>query len=323
MTHLLITLIGPTGSGKTELALRAAQRLDAEIVNCDSVQLYRHLEIGSAKPTPEQQRLVPHHLYSVIDPEDYYSAGRYRVEARRVCSEIARRGKVPLVVGGTGLYLRALLEGVFEAPGRSEALRERLNRIAGRRGASSLHRILRKKDPEAARRISPGDRVRVVRALEVYFLTGKPISRLQGPEAPPEYRQEALKGFSILKTGLNVPREILYGRITARVDRMFRLGLVEEVESLLKKGFSAKAKAFEALGYRHVIAFLRGELTLQEAIESTTRDTRRYAKRQMTWFRKEKDIYWIPFAGDDPRALEEFLAVAAEKHRHRGTETQS
>ncbi|RPJ54946.1 MAG: tRNA (adenosine(37)-N6)-dimethylallyltransferase MiaA [Acidobacteria bacterium] len=298
----LIALAGPTGSGKSALAVEAALVLHGEIVNCDSMQLYRKLNIGTAKPTDQQRRLVPHHLYDLLEPDEVYSAGRYMQEARAVCRQIAGRGHTPLVVGGTGLYLRALLEGVFEGPGRTEELRRRLHRIAGQRGSAYLHRLLARRDPEAARRIQPADRIRLVRALEVFFATGSPISRLQPAREP-------FDEFSIVKIGLNLPRSELYARINRRVEEMFQSGLIEEVESLLRQDYSPDLKAFEALGYRAVVRFLKGEITLEEAVESTRRDTRRYAKRQMTWFRREADMHWIEFAGEDPRALEQVLAV--------------
>ena len=300
--NLLIALAGPTASGKTALALGAARVLQGEIVNCDSMQLYKHLDIGTAKPSPEERALVSHHLYDMLEPDEVYSAGRYMVEARRVCSEIAARGRVPVVAGGTGLYLRALLEGVFEGPGRSEDLRARLHRIADRKGSAWLHGLLRRRDPIAAARIQPGDRVRIVRALEVYFATGQSITSLQPARAP-------LRGFRVIKLGLNLPRSELYARINRRVDRMFQTGLVEEVERLLHQGFQPDNKAFEALGYRHVVAFLAGTVSLEEARELTARDTRRYAKRQLTWFRRDQEMNWIEFPGEDPRALDALMRL--------------
>ena len=309
---LLLVLLGPTGTGKSELGVGIAQALGGEIVNCDSIQLYCQLEIGTGQPTNEQRRLVPHHLYGVIDPDEYYSAGRYMSEARQVCREIAQRGGLPIVVGGTGLYLRALLEGIFEGPGRQEELRQRLQRIGSRKGFAYLHTLLKKKDPETAQRIQPADRLRIVRALEVYFSTGTPISHFQRSQPGSRFRQQPLDGFCILKFGLNLPRQILYDRIQRRVDEMFRSGLVEEVKQLLDKGYSPASKGFEALGYRHTISFLSGELGLEEMIELTGRDTRNYAKRQLTWFRKEKDVHWIDFPGETTQALEEALKTVKQ-----------
>jgi tRNA dimethylallyltransferase len=298
----LLTIVGPTSSGKSSLAVFLALEQGGEIINCDSMQMYRRMEIGTAKPTPAQKSAVPHHLYDTVDPDEYYDAGRYMIEAREVCEAIAVKGRLPIVVGGTGLYFRALLEGLFAGPGRSEDVRMRLRRIGERKGLDYLYRLLKLRDPVAAARIQPGDAVRVVRALEIYFTTGRPISELQPERAP-------LEGFSVVKLGLIVPREQLYDRINRRVAGMFEAGLVEEVKKLLEEGYPPDSKGFEALGYRHVISFLHGALTLQQAVELTSRDTRRYAKRQMTWFRKEKGIHWIGLPGEAPEALHEALRV--------------
>lgn len=309
MTHkntrrkLLLAVVGPTASGKSTLALRAAEILGGEIVNCDAIQLYRGLDIGTAKPSLEERKRVPHHLYDLISPAEPYSAGRYMVDARCVCSKIADRGGIPLVVGGTGLYLRVLLEGIFHGPGRSKAIRKRLDQIAERKGVEYLHALLSLKDPAAGQRIQARDQLRIVRALEIYFSTGSRISQLQ-------VRRQPFKGLAVLKLALNLPREVLYGRINRRVARMFDEGLTEEVKRLLDEGYRDDCKAFEALGYRYVLRVLRGELSQLEAIELTCRDTRRYAKRQMTWFRKEPQIRWIDFPGESPQALEQLLALA-------------
>jgi len=312
--RLLVAIVGPTSSGKSRLAFRVAQAQNGEIVNCDSMQMYRLLEIGTAKPTPEQRGEIPHHLYDLIDPDEYFSAGRYMVEARQVCQEIAKMGKTPFVVGGTGLYLKALLEGVFEGPGRSQEIRERLNRIGDRKGIDYLHRLLQRRDPAAADRIQPGDKVRILRSLEIYMLTGQPISQLQQQRDP-------LKDLSILKIGLSLPRPILYDRINRRVSEMFHSGLIEEVQQLLAQGYRPDCKGFEALGYRHAVAVLGGELSQEEAIEKTQIETRRYAKRQMTWFRREKEVHWIEGPGEDATPLESLLQLVEEHHgirsRHR------
>lgn len=275
--------------------------MSGEIINADSMQTIRKMDIGTAKPSKEEKAAVPHHLFDLIEPDEYFSAGSYMEAARKVCRDVARRGRLPIVVGGTGLYIKSFLEGMFEGPGRSEELRIRLRRVAERKGALYLHRWLEKKDPHAASRIQPLDLVRVIRGLEVVLLTGEPISALQREREP-------LRGFQICRVGLNIPREILYDRINQRVLRMFEQGLTEEVEQLLQLGYSADAKGFEALGYRYAVDVVKGELGLDEAIELTQRDTRRYAKRQLTWFRKEEGIHWITSPGEEPAALDELLA---------------
>lgn len=301
-SSFILVIVGPTASGKSALAVEVCRVLDGEIVNCDSRQVYRHMNVGTAKPTAEQRARVPHHLYDVVEPDEPFSAGRYAAEARRLCREVAARGRVPVVVGGTGLYLRALLEGIFPGPGRCEEIRRRLRRIEEVKGRPYLHSLLARKDPAAAARITPRDGIRIVRALEVYFLTGTPISRLQPLREP-------LEGFSIFKVGLDVPRQQLYDRINRRAEEMFAGGLLQEVRELLRRGYSPDVKGFEALGYRVAVACLRGELNLQEAIDQTSQATRRYAKRQMTWFRREKEIHWISAEKGTESALQDLLRV--------------
>ena len=306
-TSLLVAVVGPTASGKTTLAIKAAQVLNGEIVNCDSMQMYRRLSIGTAKPTAEDRRKVPHHLYDIIDPDQHYSAGRYMKEARDVCRQIRSRGHIPFVVGGTGLYLRALLNGMFEAPGRAENVRCRLRRIASRKGTAVLYRMLENRDPLTATKIQSGDERRIIRALEVYLLTGQPMSQLQGKE-------ESFKNVSILKIGLDLPRLDLYDRIGRRVSWMFDSGLLDEVEQLLVAGYTVKCKAFEALGYRHALDVLSGKLGREEAVELTQRDTRRYAKRQLTWFRRETNMEWISGPGECPASLTCLLELVARQN---------
>lgn len=299
---LLIAIVGPTASGKSHLGLELASIVAGEIVNCDSMQMVRGLDVGTAKPSREERERVPHHLFDIVEPEAYYSAGAYMEDARRVCREIAARGCTPVVVGGTGLYLRALLQGVFGGPGKSEDFRRRLNRISRSRGSQSLYRILARRDPETAAKVGGSDLTRIIRGLEVLYLTGRPISALKKEAV-------ALTDFQVVKIGLVPERERLYGRIDDRAERMFQTGLVEETKRLLDSGCPVDAKAFEALGYRHAIKVLRGELTPGEAIELTQRDTRRYAKRQLTWFRREKGMHWIRSMGDDPGALDAAVMI--------------
>jgi tRNA dimethylallyltransferase len=304
----LVAVLGPTASGKSGLALKLAQRLGGEIVNCDSMQMIRQLTIGTAKPSRAEMALVPHHLYDVIDLNEFYSAGAYMDDARRICSEVANREKIPFVVGGTGLYLRALLKGIFPGPVKKPGLRSRLKEISRRRGTEFLHRMLLRRDPASAARIQATDEVRIVRALEVNLVTGDSILKLQKKHVP-------IKGYSVVKIGLNVAREELYDRINRRVEWMFDAGLLQETERLLLSGFPPDSKGFEALGYRHAMAVVQGELSLEESIELTQRETRRYAKRQMTWFRKEEDVHWIPFPGESPEAEIEALQVLEKENR--------
>jgi tRNA dimethylallyltransferase len=297
---VLLAIVGPTASGKSSLAVAVALRISGEIVNCDSMQMVKHLDIGTAKPRAKERNLVPHHLFDLVEPDQYYSAGVYMEDARRVCRTISEKGKTPVVVGGTGLYLRALLEGVFEGPGRDEALRKRLRKIVNRKSSKTLFEILRRKDPEAASRIQPTDSIRIIRALEVKLLSGRPISSLQ-KEA------RGLGGFEVVKVGIGLAREILYDRINCRVLRMFEMGLIEEVKALLEAGYPRDCKGFDALGYHYAVQVIFGELSVDEAIELTQRDTRRYAKRQLTWFRKDQEVQWIETPGEDGASLQAVL----------------
>lgn len=285
--------------------MEIANHLDIEIVNCDSMQLHREMNIGTAKPRARWRRRVPHHLFDLISPDEYYSAGQYMTDGRRLCHQIRERGRVPVVVGGTGLYLRALVEGIFEGPGRSDRLRQRLCEIERRKGLPFLRRLLCRVDPVAANQIQSGDQIRMIRALEVYFLAGKPITHLQR-------NQEPLSGFRVLKVGLTMARQELYDRIDRRVESMFEKGLVDEVKQLLKTDYLPNCKGFEALGYRHVVAYLQGRLDHRTAIEYTQQDTRRYAKRQLTWFRRDKEIHWIHGSGEQPETLEQFLKICTQ-----------
>jgi tRNA dimethylallyltransferase len=294
MDPLLVVIVGPTGSGKSDLALHLAGVLDGEIVNCDSMQIYRGFDIGTAKPTAADRAQVPHHLFDIAGPEDTFTAGEYANLARDVVTGIARRGRLPIVVGGTGFYLRALLDGLFTGPGRDPALRARLEKHESRR-PGSLHRILRRVDPSSASRIHVRDIRKLVRALEVCITAGEPLSRMFASG------RDALQGFRVAKLGLNPPRQILYERLNVRSRRLFDQGLLEEVRSLLAHGVSNTAKPFESIGYKEALACLRGELRLDQAIEITARNTRRYAKRQWTWWRKELDIQWLSGFGSDPQ----------------------
>lgn len=289
----LIAVVGPTGSGKSELALRIAEEFSGEIINCDSLQIYRHLDIGTAKLPEAERRGIPHHLIDVVDPDQPFSAGEYARRARFLLEEIVQRGRLPIVAGGTGFYLRALLDGLFPGPTRDETLRARLTDRESRR-PGSLHHLLRRFDPASAARIHVRDTHKLIRALEVCLLTRRPLSTALAAG------RDALKGYRSLKIGLNPPREALYERLNLRCQRMFEAGLVEEVQRILSLGFSPQVKPLESHGYRQALQLLRGELTLKEALFYAQRNTRRYAKRQWTWFRQEHDIEWFDGFGDDP-----------------------
>jgi tRNA dimethylallyltransferase len=296
----LVAVIGPTGAGKSALALRLAAEFGGEIVNCDSVQLYRGFDIGTAKPTAAERALAPHHLIDALDPGEISSAGDYAGRARAVVGEIAGRGRLPIVCGGTGFYLRALLDGLAEAPSRDPALRERLARRERRR-PGSLHRLLRRFDAASARRIHPRDVNKTTRAVEVCLAARRPMSALFASG------RNALEGFRALKIGLNPPREPLYRRLDERCRRMFDQGLAEEVVALLKGGVPPDAKPFESIGYAEALAFASGRTTRDEALALARRNTRRYAKRQRTWFLREPGVEWFEAFGEDTQLQQNVL----------------
>jgi tRNA dimethylallyltransferase len=293
---LLVVLLGPTASGKTSLALELAEQFHGEIVSCDSVALYRELEIGTAKPTQEERRRVPHHMIDIAGPQEQVTAGDYSRRARTAIQQIRDRGRLPVVVGGTGLYLRALLEGLFPGPPRSEELRSRLRDRAAQRGPEYLHRILRRLDAEAARSIHANDVPKVIRALEVCISARVPIT-VGWREG-----RDPLHGFSILRVGLNPPRQELYRRINARAEEMFRQGLVEETRVLLAK-HGDTVRALGSLGYKQATQYLTGKISLADAISSTQQGHRNYAKRQMTWFRREPNVHWLSGFGSDASVI--------------------
>ncbi len=293
MPHPLIAIVGPTGSGKSDLGLSLAERLDGEIVNCDSIQIYRGFDIGSAKTPPTLRRGIPHHLIDIADPQEAFTAGDYARRARAALDCIASRGRLPIVVGGTGFYLRALFDGLFPGFARDERLRAALAARESKR-AGSLHRILARLDVQAAARIHPHDVNKTIRALEVCLLARRPLTRMF------EQGRPSLQGFLLIKAGLNPPRDALYARLDLRFSRMIENGLLGEVRQLLASGVSPASKPFESLGYKQALAVVRGESPLDQAIASAQLETRRYAKRQMTWFRRERDVTWFPDFGDSP-----------------------
>jgi tRNA dimethylallyltransferase len=294
---LAVILLGPTASGKTALSLALAERFGGEIVSCDSVAVYRGMELGTAKPTREKRARVPHHLIDVAEPNEPFTAGAYSRAARAALGEIAARGRLPIVTGGTGLYLRALTEGLFAGPARHEILRARLRKSAERHGSAWLHGLLTRLDPATAARIHSNDTPKLIRAIEVCVATRSPLSTLLQNQG-----KNPLTGFRLVRIGLNPPREALYERINARCAQMFAAGLVEETRGLLER--YGPVKALDSLGYRQGLAVLAGTLSVEAAIPAAQQGHRNYAKRQMTWFRREPQVHWIAGFGDDAETIQ-------------------
>jgi len=295
----LVIILGPTGVGKSAAGVYLAEKFNGEIINCDSMQVYKEFDIGTDKPTAEMQQRAPHHLLDIIAWSTQFTAADFVREALAAIRLVEGKGKLPFIVGGTGLYLKALLEGLFPGPGKDAKLRERLEKEARTEGLDSLRKKLEEVDPSYARVIGPRDKMRIIRALEVYYLTGQPISLHFLNTRPP------LSDFHLLKIGLQLDRKELYRRIEERVETMFKKGIVAEVENLLAKGVEPSAPPFRALGYKYVLQFLQKNISLEEAVAMTKRDTRRYAKRQVTWFKKMARINW--FAAADYSSLSRFL----------------
>jgi tRNA dimethylallyltransferase len=303
---LLVVILGPTGSGKTSLSLALAESLAGEIVSCDSVAVYREFEIGTAKPAPEQRARVRHHLIDVVAPTAVFTAGDYSRLARQALDEIHSRNHLPIVVGGSGLYLRALLEGLSSGPPRSEELRQRLRERAQERGSQYLHRLLRRLDPLAAEAIHPNDVPKMVRAIEICIRSRGRMTDLW------EQGRNSLQGFRILRLGLNPEREALYQRINLRAQQMFRQGLIEETQTLMRR-YGQDARLLDSLGYKQAAQHLRGELTLDQAVVLAQQGHRNYAKRQLTWFRREPDVHWFSGFGDDPQVQQQALELIAAR----------
>jgi tRNA dimethylallyltransferase len=293
-------IVGPTASGKTEIGVELALRIGGEVINCDSVQIYQQIQIATAKATPEEMRGVPHHLIDYISPNINYTAADWTKDAVKKIAEIESRGNVPILVGGTGFYLRTLREPLFESPKTDEELRDRLTKIRLKKGAEHLHKLLQKIDKASADKLFPRDYVRSTRALEFYFQTGKLFSEFQPKRTDPPECSDRIKVFV-----LNPPREILYDRINLRAEKHFAQGLVDEVIELRKKGIPDNSNALGSHGYRRVCEYLRGERTLESAIEQTKLDVRHYAKRQFTWFRKEENSVWINGFGNEDSTQKE------------------
>ena len=292
---LLLVILGPTASGKSSLAISLAQQFQGEIVSCDSVAVYRKFEIGTAKPSRGERALIPHYLIDVADPGKPFTAGEYARQARAAIAAISSQGKLPIVVGGTGLYLRALLEGLFPGPQRSEELRDRLRELAAERGSPHLHRLLSRLDPSSASQIHPNDAPKLIRAVEVCLAARRPMSELWQQRG-----RDPLTGYRILRLGLSPDRDQLYRRIDARAAAMFEQGLIEETRQLLDRYPQLVGETpFTSLGYKQAVAYLAGELTLPQAVTLTQQGHRNYAKRQLTWFRREPDVRWLAGFGDD------------------------
>jgi tRNA dimethylallyltransferase len=304
----VVAVVGPTASGKSDLGIALALRLGGEIINCDSVQVYKEVEVATAKVPPGERRGVPHHLIDFVPPHYTYTAADWARDALACIEEIEARGRTALLVGGTGFYLRALREPFFEAPPTDAALRRRLVSLRERRGPEHLHELLRRLDPERAARLAPRDRARVQRALELRLQTGAKFSARAGARPAPPPHAARLRVFA-----LSPPREELYRRIDLRAEAHFRAGLIEEVRGLLARGVPAEGSALGAHGYRRVVEYLRGGRTLESAVGQTKLDVRHYAKRQLTWFRREPGVEWVDGFGEDPR-------VQAEVARRLGLE---
>jgi tRNA dimethylallyltransferase len=298
---LLAIVLGPTASGKTALSLALAERFHGEIVNCDSVAMYRELDIGTAKPTAAERAHAPHHLLDCVAPTEFVTAGEYARQAREALNDIQTRGHLPIVVGGTGLYLRALLDGLFPGPQRSEELREQLRERASQRGSKYLHQMLQGLDSSAAARIHAHDKPKLIRAIEVCLSSREKMSELW------QQGRDRLEGFRVFRLGLDPDRQALYERINRRAQEMFNRGLIEETRELLEKYGSGGP--LSSLGYKQALQFIRDELTREQALQAAQQAHRNYAKRQITWFRREPDVQWLRGFGDDPHIQDQAIAA--------------
>jgi tRNA dimethylallyltransferase len=327
MDPLLIVILGPTGSGKTALSLKLAEAFHGEVVSCDSVAVYCEFEIGTAKPSKEERARIPHHLIDVVAPGEEFTAGDYSRLARKALSEICERGNPPIVTGGTGLYLRALIEGLFEGPARSEQLRIRLRRRADQNTIQHLHRVLSRLDPEAAAKIHPNDTPKLVRAIEVCLLAGERLTVMW------DKGRDALTGFRMLRIGLDPERDALYSRLNERCKAMFDAGLIEETKRLLLAYQSPEsiregdprpvARALGSLGYRQAVQHLREEMNALLALLAAQQAHRNYAKRQLTWFRREPDVTWFNSFGDDPEVQRQVADLVSRELSREQEATES
>lgn len=305
----LVVVLGPTASGKSALGIKLAERLGAEILVCDSTQVYRHFDIGTAKVPPAEQRAIPHHLVDLVEPGEVFTAGQYREQAIVVLDDLRRRNKLPIITAGTGLYLRALLEGLADAPTRSEELRGRLRERVRRRGSAGLHRLLARLDPEAASRIAPRDTQKMIRAIEMRVLARKTVGDIhRGGRRP-------LQGYDVRKIGLLPSRPQLYARINSRVKAMMAAGWVDEVKELIRGGVPADAKPFQFIGYSQLRQQIERGGDPAAAVPAIQQATRRFAKRQITWFRKEPNVHWLEGFGDEPEIFASALKLVGPTAR--------
>ena len=300
----LVVIVGPTASGKSSLGIFLAQQLDGEVLVCDSTQVYRHFDIGTAKVPRSERGGIPHHLLDLVEPAEVFTAGEYRRRALIVLEDLRRRGKCPIITAGTGLYLRALLEGLAEAPARSEELRERLRRMVRLRGAEYLHRVLARLDVEAAHRIAARDTQKIIRAIEIRVLAGKAVGEIHRAGSQP------LEGYDVRKIGLLPPRASLYARIDRRVETMIAGGWAGEVERLMSAGIPREAKPFQFIGYSDLREQIEGRQPLEKTVKKIQQATRNFAKRQITWFRKEPGVNWLSGFGDDSQVAALALDLA-------------
>ncbi len=303
----LVVVLGPTASGKSALAIDLAEKLGGEILVCDSTQVYRHFDIGTAKVPEAEQRGIPHHLVDLVEPDELFTAGEYRRRALEALNDLRQRRKLPILAAGTGLYLRALLEGLSDAPQRSDELRDRLRESAQRRGPEYLHKLLAKLDPAAAGRIAPRDTQKIIRALEMRLLAGKPLDEIHGAG------RIGLKGYQVTKIGLNPPRTALYARIDGRTERMMQAGWLDEVRKLMGAGIATDAKPFQFIGYSELRHQIETRLAQEHPLKAIQQATRQFAKRQITWFGREAGVHWLRGFGDDPEIATAALAICGKK----------
>jgi tRNA dimethylallyltransferase len=314
MRPKLVIIVGPTAVGKSRLGVHLAKRFRGEVISADSMQVYKGLDLGTGKLSPEEREGVPHHLIDIASPQEKFSAGRFSEIAEGKIAELSGRGCLPIIVGGTGLYLKAFLQGLFDSPPRDPVLLDRLKAIGEKKGLSYLSRMLERVDKTTFKRVGEYDEQRILRALEVYFVTGIPMS--EHIKKSPFGRER----YNSLKIGLTLPRKLLYRRIDARVEEMFERGWLKEVKELIRKGHPETAHAFNALGYREVVGCLKGELSLEEAKERIKKETRNYAKRQLTWFRKEEGIHGFEATKEEgiypeiDRLVEQFLTGKGKRY---------